>query len=69
MSDTDRPATDLPDDVEGHGIRRAFAEQLDETEGAEGHAFRRSLTDRPDEDDDVSGHITGALGSQQRDEL
>jgi hypothetical protein len=55
------------DDVEGHAFKRTFAESDEAGDDVEGHAYKRAFVDEVG-DDDVSGHLSGALGTQKRDD-
>ena len=57
------------DDVEGHAFKRTFAESDEAGDDVEGHAYKRTFTeDEQVGDDDVAGHLSGALGTQKRDD-
>ena len=72
------------DDVEGHGFKRAFAEDEQVGDDVEGHRLRWMYADEQpgegaqqfkgrtfaesDDTDDVAGHLSGALGTQKRDD-
>lgn len=53
------------DDVEGHHLKWMYA---DDQAGADAQHYKGRTYAEPDDTDDVSGHLSGALGTQKRDD-